>query len=913
MNTAKSKSKLSYLFFLAAFACLFHDALAQNPDSSGNKPIVGNHIVRGQVKNQEGVTMPYVVVAIDKQQKRLTDKKGNYEFTGLAPGTHTIMFSMLGYDKISKEVQVVEGAEIAEVPEVVLKRGAIEISEVIVYSSPATYSYKYEGSNFVVSSRDIELTKPIGTEEMLKKVSGVNVSGDMGISNRLNVGIRGSYPRRSANILLLEDGTPIAPAPYLAPEAYYNPPTDRLDGIEIMKGADILTFGNNTMYGAVNYITKKPPLKPAFGLNVTGGANGYHSEYVTYGGTWNDIGAELQVLNKGFGGFQDNSQSTIFNTTAKLYADINPRSSVYFKLNYHQEKSKATYSALTPFSFKTDPVQNPFDADDLSTKRYAIDLAYNYKVNAHLVLSTKLYVTQFQRDWWRQENTLIKASTAKSYLGEEIYNDRYVYLEGKTFGADDYVRVGKVTNGKEQTRARNRLFRVGGLQQSVKFNSENTSIRVNAEATVKAHMETFANVEIKNDSSRFARSGTMDKDQFYELAAYSGFIKSKFSYKGLALTPVLRYEWVDMYAFDKIAISKMINNNGLKYFGSQRNTYSSFIPGTTLSYDLFTKNSNKLNIYAGIYKGYTAPIADYGFLNVEDGVVSTPTTDKPINRQPETSLNYEIGTRGDLAHQFINTQVAYFNNRVTNYYSAGRNEAFQTLGSVNIYGLEANLNLNLHKLIDMKNHEFSLNCSATYMQGRVLSGLLKDADLLKAKHTDATKAELVEKINAERDGYDVYFSSTTGKDSLVTRELTSADFSKIKRLDYEFGSAGIANNTVPYLPPFIINVGLNYGFKGFSIGASLNFVSKQYTDYLNFENETAEGAIGSLSAFKTIDANLSYSCEKNKNRLLSACTFFVAAKNIANEVYMASRLHRVSSGIMPGGFRQLNAGIKFNF
>ena len=64
----------------------------------------------------------------------------------------------------------------------------------------------------------------------------------MGISNRLNVGIRGSYPRRAVNLLLLEDGTPIAPAPYLAPEAYYNPPSERVDGIEILKGADILNM-----------------------------------------------------------------------------------------------------------------------------------------------------------------------------------------------------------------------------------------------------------------------------------------------------------------------------------------------------------------------------------------------------------------------------------------------------------------------------------------------------------------------------------------------------------------------------------------------------------------------------------------------------------------------------------------------
>lgn len=869
--------------------------------------------VIGMVVNEGGVKMPFVAISIDNARNCFTDEDGKFIIEGLNPGKHYITYSILGYEKSSLEISVPESGEPVNLAPQKLMRSAIEISEVIVYSNPASYSYKYEGSNMVISSKDIELRKPIGSEEILKTVPGINVAGDMGISNRLNVGIRGSYPRRSANILLLEDGTPIAPAPYLAPEAYYNPPTDRLDGIEVIKGADILAFGSNTMYGAINYVTKKPPLKPTLGVNFTGGTFGYHSEYVTYGGTWKDIGAEVQVLNKSFGGFQDNTGSNIFNTTAKLYAEINTRSSVYLKLNYHQEKSKATYSALTPYTFKTDPYQNPFDADDLYTKRYGVDMVYNYKASKHFVLSTKLYTSQFQRDWWRQENTLIKASTAKTYLGESIYNQSYAYLEGQTFGPDDYIRVGKVVAGKESTRARNRMFRVGGLQQSIKFNLDNGDFKINAEAVLKGHWETFANVEIKNDSSRFARSGTIDKDNFYQLSAYSAMLKSRFAYRGIALTPTIRQEWVEMYAFDRLAISKMSNNTGSKYFGSLKNTYYCIVPGASLSYDVINSRGHKVNLYGGIYKGYTAPIADYGFLNVEDGVVSTASATKPINRLPEVSLNYEAGTRTDVFNNLANVQLVYFNNLVKNYYSAGRNEAFQTLGSVNINGVETAIRLNLHKLLKTEKHQITLNISGTYMQGRVLSGRLADSDLLKAKHTDATKAELIEKINEERAGYDVYFANTSGKDSLVSGNLSVSDFSKIKRIDLIFGSGGISNNTVPYLPPYVLSTGFCYAFKGFSIGAGINYVAKQFTDYLNFDNETAEGAIGVLPAYQTIDANIAYSFECSKYKNLCGLSIFVAGKNLTNEIYMASRLHRVSSGIMPGGFRQVNAGIKYNF
>ena len=80
---------------------------------------------------------------------------------------------------------------------------------------------------------------------------------------------------------------------------------------------------------------------------------------------------------------------------------------------------------------------------------------------------------------------------------------------------------------------------------------------------------------------------------------------------------------------------------------------------------------------------------------------------------------------------------------------------------------------------------------------------------------------------------------------------------------------------------------------------------------MNLKNETAEGAIGQLNAFNTLDMNLSYTFEGNKNRYLAGLKLFVTGKNITNKIYEASRLHRVSSGIMPAGFIQINGGINY--
>lgn len=895
-------------------SCLLLGAIA--PANAGLLCVIGQSTqITGSVINENTKeAVAWVMVSTSNGKNAYTDAEG--KFSIMEPGNipATITFTCIGFEKRTIDLSTYNPVgNVIELGKIDLKESALQIPEIAIVSHSLTRT-KNITTLSTISKRDLERTQPSGSEEMLKKVAGVNVAGDMGISNRLNIGIRGSYPRRSEKILVLEDGRPIAPAPYLAPEMYYNPPTDRLDGIEIIKGADILTYGSNTMYGVVNYITKLPPVKPTLGVNITGGENGYASNYITYGGTWNNLGAEIQMLNKHFDGFQKNSGSDIFNTTFKVYSELTKKQTIYFKANYHQENSKASYSALTPLTFKLNPKENPFDADDLATKRFAADFGYNLQVSNNFILSTKAYAFQFQRDWWRQENTLIKASTAKTYLGEEIYNERYSYLDGQTFGNDDWIRVGKVVKGKESTRARNRKFNVAGIEEIAKYTWKRNQLRGKLEAGLKHHVEEFYDIEISNDSSRFARSGKLAKDNKFILNASSAYVKNSFTYNRITIAPSVRYELIEMKRFDMLKISQNPANNGTKNFGSNENTFETLLAGAALSYDLIEKENNTVNLYGGVYQGYTPPTSGYAFLSVDNGVVNaSPKEEDPINILPEKSINYEIGVRSQLLKQLIVGQATWFNNNIRNFYSAGRSEAFQTLGNVSIKGAEIALSLNLHQFVSMNKHEFSINSSVTYMQSKILSGVIVDSDLLKAKHTDASKQEIIDKINGSRGGYNIYVSNSAGKDSLITRNLSTDDFSSIKKLEMVFGKDGIQNNSAPYIPKALLNIGFIYGYKGFTVGSSINWVDKQYVDYINLNNETAEGAMGVIPAYKSIDANVSYSFTNYQTKWLKGLTLFVAGKNITNEVYLGSRLHRVSSGMMPAGFRQINGGIRWNF
>jgi len=845
--------------------------------------------------------LAFVTVVTDQGQGTLTDENGAFTITDLPAGTYNLVFSCIGYET-GKSEPISVGNSPVNIGVILLTGSAVQIDEITVTEQQKVYDTRYAGTNNVISLKKIKELQPIGSEEMLRTIPGVNIAGDMGLSNRPNISIRGSDPRRSNKILLMEDGSPISPAPYLAPGAYYNVPSDRLEGIQVIKGPETLVYGANNIFGVVNYITRKPISDPAFNMNLTGGQRNYFAGVANYGGSWNNTGAEFMAMYKHFDGFTDNAALNMFNFSGKWFSEITKTQSLYLKLVFQIEDVQNSLAGITPFTFETDPTQNPFNADLFSGHRYGIDLIHNWKTGEKSKLQSKIYGSDFYRDWWKQNTVVIHAADVQSYVGDAIFSEQYSYLEGQTFGTEDYVRVGKLVNGRESATNSRWAYQVAGLQE--RFNRQWK--QHNFEAGGRLHFETYHDISIKNDSSRWARSGITIADLYYDLIAPSAYVKNTFLFGNWEIIPIARYEFIALDKNDLLKNGNDPNNSG-EDFGVIQNNFSQITPGLNITYKNMSAGHTDLDIYASAYQGYSSPTTAIAFITVENGEV-VPTTGDETNIKPETSINTEIGTRFVHDENLFNGQVAVFNMLIDNFYSPARAQAFETLGSVRISGLEFAYNMQFKDLFGNKDQSFLLGVAFTAMRSEITSGSLTDNDLFSSViHTAATEAELIDRINTNPEGYEVYVDG-----SLYAGEVTEAVFDDITKLVINYGEGKVEGYDVPYVPAYILNANVNYKLNGFSADLSFNYTGEQYTDFFNMENESGDGSIGKLPAYYYLNANLNYTLHKEENKDIQT-SFFIAGKNLTNEVYRASRLNRATGGLFPYGFMQVNAGVSLRF
>lgn len=873
-------SVIPLFFFLSISNSSFCQTIVSGRivDGTDNEPIAGAQIIL-----QNGNTG--VITTIDGFFELKSPKDNDsifIKFLGYEP--QTVAFTSLHHD----------------LGTISLKRSNTTLNEVLVSVAQNNYKKDFKGSNYRVDPVTLQNINPLSTEEVLRTIPGVNIVGDMGISNRPNISIRGSWGRRSKKVLMMEDGTPSAPAPYIAPGTYYNPVSDRIKSIEVYKGADLLRFGPNNMYGGINYITALPSQKPELRVKLSGGQRNYQSALVSYGGTWNNLGMLVEGVYKNFDGFTDNSAVEILNLNAKVFTKLSDNQSFYFKLSGQFEDNQASLSSQTPFTFDTDPLQNPLDADQFTMRRYGVDIIHKWIPKENISFTSKIYASDFERDWWRQVTTKIKASEVQSYVGDQIFNDRYGYLQGMTFGDEDYVIVGKVdTNGHESTTDSRWTYTVSGFKETMNIDWSAFDHKHTLEVSLNLHRETFKDRFLEADSSRWARNGETTTDLWYRLWSANGFVRNIFNLGKTTITPIVRFEHVDMYRQNLLQAANNPNLNDIEE-GRESNIYNQLLPGITVDYTL-----GKSEIYASIYEGMTAPSKVFGFLVVQDGKVTNPLADQSINILPELSWNKEIGWRGNYCNNRISGQLTYFNNLSRNFYAGGRNEIFVQLGKISVQGIESAWGIDLYK---HNNQKLRFINNFTFMKSQVVAGQLQDKDLFsQVVHNDATMQEYLDKVNANRTAYEIYVSDGAGGEKILENDIVDAsDFSGITKTLVTFGENGVNNAKAPYTPSLNISTGFNYNWKSLSLGITGHYVSEQYAEFFNFENESADGAIGKLPAYYSLDAFVNYDFKIAQKLVLTA---FVNGKNITNNIYRASRLNRATSGIFPGGIRQIIFGL----
>lgn len=296
-------------------------------------------IIKGKVKGTDGVVIPYATIVLENTPLGVaTNDSGSFELKEISPGSYMLKISSIGFITIRQSVDVKAGDILTFSFE--FQESVYEVPQLTIIASRNQLFTKIPGSADFVSQSELKLLNPINGNEAFRRISGVHVVEEEGLGLRANIGIRGLDPDRSRNVLILEDGVPIALNPYGEPDAYYTPAIERMAGVEVLKGSGQILYGPRTIGGVINYITANPPEEETLSLKLRGGENGYFSGLLGYGNTFGNTGVQFNLLRKQVDGLGV-STFNINDFTGKMNFQMSDRSQLGLKFGLYSEIGRA--------------------------------------------------------------------------------------------------------------------------------------------------------------------------------------------------------------------------------------------------------------------------------------------------------------------------------------------------------------------------------------------------------------------------------------------------------------------------------------------------------------------------------------------------------------------------------------------
>ncbi len=492
---------------------------------------------------------------------------------------------------------------------------------------------KQPGSVSIVSPADLERIQPLSTEDALRMVPGIYIKREEESAVVANIGIRG-LSAADYKTLILEDGVPIAPGLFVGNSRYYNPRIQRMEEIEVLKGAAALRYGPSTIGGVINYKTKEP----IDGVAISGrvGSHNYQEANLEAGGQSPSGEAKAGIFYTRIksDGFQD-KDFDMEDLMLKGGMALGDDQWISAKFTHYENDANISYRGMFLDAFESGADYNPAPDDWFLTERRSLDLNHQWTINPAMNLNTLLYWSEMNRDYWR----FAVDGAASTAAGRWIYTDT---LAGN-----------------------NRAFERVGLDSRLTITHNSFGISNEAEVGIRVMDEEMVDQNV-NATRATPRTGTLNLDRVDSAMSYALFAQNRFDVtERFSITPGLRIEYYEQKRNDR----QNSTNNG-------ESSNTEYLPGVGATYQL----TAELQFHGGVYKAFSPPLNSQSIVSGVDQQLDA-----------EQSTNIEAGLRGQdgrLRYELTAFQMD-FDNQITPGITGGLANA--NAGSTLHRGMEAAL------------------------------------------------------------------------------------------------------------------------------------------------------------------------------------------------------------------------------
>lgn len=481
------------------------------------------------------------------------------------------------------------------------------------------------------------------TRQLFGRIPGIHIWENDGTGIQTNVATRGLSPNRSWEFNVRQNGYDISSEVFGYPEAYYAPPAEAVERIEVLRGASSLAYGPQ-VGGALNYILKKGPKDKVLEVEArhTIGSYGLNNTFVGLGGTKNRLSYYGYIQQRSMDGWRENSRFNTYTVYGSLQYQINNKMTIgaeYTNMDYRAQQA----GGLTDAQFKENARQSSRERNWFGTPWNVAALTFDYKINSKNEINIKAFGVLAERNSVGFTSAITTIDSAQ--FNRTVDRDFY-----ENIGLEARYRRTYGLFGKDQT-----------LTAGVRYYQGNTIRRQRGTGTPGAAFDLSLTNPVWGRDMDFT---TTNASVFAENALFIG--------KNFVFTQGLRYEYINNTSSGYTTLSN-------QQFGltaaRERNV---LVYGIGAEYHL-GKHSE---IYANASTSYR-PVM---FADITPSA-TTEVIDE--NLQDASAMNADLGFRGSVKGLAYDLGVFYlqYDNRIGRITENGINYV-RNLGTTETMGAE---------------------------------------------------------------------------------------------------------------------------------------------------------------------------------------------------------------------------------